>query len=102
MDVNFFMRILSINVRGTNSARKRRAIKSLIIETKAEMICLQETKREVVNKEFCQSFWPDKDFGWVYSGSNGASGGLITLWKKSAFSLDKLWGVSGALAIKCT
>ncbi|KAL8499831.1 hypothetical protein ACS0TY_019718 [Phlomoides rotata] len=66
------------------------------------MVCLQETKREVVNNELCESFLPDKDLGWVYSGSNGASGGIITLWKKSAFSLDILWGVPGALAIKGT
>ncbi|KAL8493950.1 hypothetical protein ACS0TY_024935 [Phlomoides rotata] len=62
----------------------------------------KETKREVVNKVFCSSLWPDKDFDWVYSGSNGASGGLITIWKKSIFSLDCHWGVPGALSIKGT
>ncbi|KAL8556290.1 hypothetical protein ACS0TY_003927 [Phlomoides rotata] len=96
------MKILSINARGTNSCRKRRAIKNHIFETKAEMVCIQKSKREVVNQEFCESFWPDKDLGWVYSGSMGASGGIITLWKKPAFSLDNQWGVPGALAIKGT
>ncbi|KAL8543151.1 hypothetical protein ACS0TY_003882 [Phlomoides rotata] len=66
------------------------------------MVCLQETKREVVNQEFCESLRPDKDFGWGYSGSNGASGGLITLWRNSIFTLDNQWGTSGALAIKGT
>ncbi|KAL8518367.1 hypothetical protein ACS0TY_009664 [Phlomoides rotata] len=96
------MKILSINASGTNSCRKRKEIKHLIFETKADMVCIQETKREVVNKDFCNSFWPDKDFRWVYSGSNGASGGLITMWKNSVFSLENQWGVAGALAIQGT
>ncbi|KAL8554365.1 hypothetical protein ACS0TY_002515 [Phlomoides rotata] len=66
------------------------------------MVCLQETKREVVNQEFCESLWPDKDFAWVYSRSNRASGGLITIWRNSVFAMDNQWGVSGALAIKGT
>ncbi|KAL8507119.1 hypothetical protein ACS0TY_017855 [Phlomoides rotata] len=41
------MQAESINSRGTNSCRKRKAIKNLIFETKAEMVCLQESKREV-------------------------------------------------------
>ncbi|KAL8470035.1 hypothetical protein ACS0TY_032777 [Phlomoides rotata] len=56
----------------------------------------------MVNQVFCESIWPDKDFGWVYSGSMGASGGLTTMWKKSAFSMDNQWGVHGVLAIKGT
>ncbi|KAL8483186.1 hypothetical protein ACS0TY_026022 [Phlomoides rotata] len=63
------------------------------------MVCLQETKREVVNAQFCESLWPDKDFGWVYSGSCGASGGLITIWKNSKFNLHDQWRTKGALAI---
>ncbi|KAL8514979.1 hypothetical protein ACS0TY_013895 [Phlomoides rotata] len=47
MKDRFFMKILSIKSRGTNSCRKRKTIKNLFIETKAEMVCLQETKREV-------------------------------------------------------
>ncbi|KAL8479526.1 hypothetical protein ACS0TY_026428 [Phlomoides rotata] len=94
------MKILSINARGTNIGRKRKAIKNLIRETKADMVCLQETKREVLNKEFCDSIWPDRDFGWVYSGSKAVSGGLLTLWKNSVFSLDRQWGAPGALTIQ--
>ncbi|KAL8544569.1 hypothetical protein ACS0TY_004955 [Phlomoides rotata] len=94
------MKILSLNSRGTNSFRKRRLIKALIRETKADMVCMQETKREVVNTQFCESLWPDKEFGWAYSGSRGASGGLITLWRKTAFNLSDQWSTSGALAIK--
>ncbi|KAL8533495.1 hypothetical protein ACS0TY_009773 [Phlomoides rotata] len=63
------------------------------------MVCLQETKREVVNAQFCESLWPNKDFGWVYSGSCGASGGLITIWKNSKFNLQDQWSTKGALAI---
>ncbi|KAL8488413.1 hypothetical protein ACS0TY_024620 [Phlomoides rotata] len=68
--------------------------------TREEMVCIQETKREVINKEFCESIWPDKDFGWAFSGSSGTSGGLLTIWKISSFYLENQWGVPGALAIK--
>ncbi|KAL8503150.1 hypothetical protein ACS0TY_022046 [Phlomoides rotata] len=60
----------------------------------------KETKREIVNTSFCESLWPDKEFGWAYSGSIGAAGGLITLWKNSSFTLDDQWSTEGALAIK--
>ncbi|KAL8512786.1 hypothetical protein ACS0TY_019064 [Phlomoides rotata] len=51
------------------------------------LVCFQETKRDIINTSFCDSLWPDKDFGWAYSGSSRASGGLITFWRSSAFTL---------------
>ncbi|KAL8555169.1 hypothetical protein ACS0TY_003106 [Phlomoides rotata] len=94
------MLILSLNARGTNSCRKRKLIKDLIRDTKADIVCLQETKWEIVNNSYCEALWPDKDFGWTYCGSNGASGGLITIWRSSVFTLLDHWSTNGALAIK--
>ncbi|KAL8509574.1 hypothetical protein ACS0TY_016699 [Phlomoides rotata] len=94
------MLILSLNARGTNSSRKRKSIKELIKDTKADFVCLQETKREVVTVSFCEELWPGKEFKWIYSGSNGASGGLLILWKKQVFLMEQLWGTEGALAMK--
>ncbi|KAL8529933.1 hypothetical protein ACS0TY_007123 [Phlomoides rotata] len=42
----------------------------------------------------------DKNFGWVNSGSRGASGGLITMWRSSLFTLNDQWSTQGALAVK--
>ncbi|KAL8510060.1 hypothetical protein ACS0TY_017040 [Phlomoides rotata] len=64
------------------------------------MVCLQESKREIVNSVFCESLWPDNDFGWVYSGARGAVGGIIMMWRRSAFTVRDQWSTDGALAIK--
>ncbi|KAL8512924.1 hypothetical protein ACS0TY_019184 [Phlomoides rotata] len=94
------MKILSINARGTNSLRKRRAIKAIIKEVKPDFVCIQETKKDIISESFCGSFWPDKEFEWSYYGSKGASGGLLTIWRKLSFSLISQWGSDGALALK--
>ncbi|KAL8522425.1 hypothetical protein ACS0TY_012537 [Phlomoides rotata] len=93
------MKILSINTRGSNSYRKRKEIKELIRRNKVDIVCLQESKKKVVTKNLCESIWPDKDFNWIYSGSKGASGGLITIWKKQALTLVQQWGTTGALGL---
>ncbi|KAL8538469.1 hypothetical protein ACS0TY_000467 [Phlomoides rotata] len=94
------MKILSLNTRGTNSKRKRKRIKELVRDTKTDFLCVQETKKEVVTKDFCESLWIDKEFGWSYSGSCGAAGGMIIIWKKSTFKLEQQWSIPGALAIR--
>ncbi|KAL8506839.1 hypothetical protein ACS0TY_017654 [Phlomoides rotata] len=72
----------------------------MIRDNKADIVCLQESKREIINMVFCESLWPDNDFGWVYNGARGTTEGIITMWRSSAFTVCDQWSTSGALAIK--
>jgi exonuclease III len=45
------LKILSWNVRGINELDKRLRIKELIRDWKVDLVCLMETKMEVISRE---------------------------------------------------
>ena len=49
------MNIVSYNVRGLGRGVKWAAIRRLIKKEGVNMICLQETKKEVIDKAMCQA-----------------------------------------------
>lgn len=51
------MNIITFNVRGLGRGLKWPAIRRLVNKQKIDMICLQETKKEVINKSMCQALW---------------------------------------------
>jgi exonuclease III len=50
-------KIVSWNVRGMNEIEKRWKIRRLLREWKADIVCLQETKLEVISREVIRSVW---------------------------------------------
>jgi exonuclease III len=50
-------KIISWNVRGMNEYEKRIKIRRRLREWKADIVCLQETKMEVINIEVVRSVW---------------------------------------------
>jgi exonuclease III len=50
-------KIISWNVRGMNEYEKRIKIMRRLREWKADIVCLQETKMEVINIEVVRSVW---------------------------------------------
>jgi exonuclease III len=44
-------------VRGLNELEKRTKIRGLLREWKADIVCLQETKMEVISREVVHSVW---------------------------------------------
>ena len=51
------MKIFSWNIRGSSSPSKRRAIKEAIYKANPDLVVLQETKREEINRRFVGSIW---------------------------------------------
>lgn len=51
-------KILSWNVRGINSQEKWDAIRSKIMESNCDIVCLQETKRELFDLAYLKIFCP--------------------------------------------
>lgn len=51
------MNIISYNVRGLGRGVKWPTIKRLVIRHKVDMLCLQETKKEFIDKSTCQALW---------------------------------------------
>jgi len=78
-------KILDWNVRGLNSERKWNSIRDKITETNCDIICLQETKRESLDKVYIRNFCPPTFDSHLFLPSNGASGGIAIIWKSSMF-----------------
>jgi exonuclease III len=49
MDSNILLKILNWNLRGINSEKKWLALASKIAESNCDIVCVQETKRELFN-----------------------------------------------------
>jgi exonuclease III len=73
-------------VRGINSQTKLSAIWSKIIETKCDIISLQETKKETFDQNFIRQFCPPTFDHFEYVPSVGSLGGTIIIWLSSRFS----------------
>jgi exonuclease III len=85
------IKILSWNVRGLNLEEKRMKIKSLLREWKADVVCFQETKIQVVTRELIQSLWGGAQVDWCYLGAQGASGGILIMWDRRVVEKVEEW-----------
>lgn len=55
------MRMMSFNLRGMDGRVKWKFVKNMVIKEEIQLLCLQETKRENINKETCQALWGDHE-----------------------------------------
>ena len=74
------MKILSWNVRGLGRREKRSVIKDLLCHEKPDIVILQETKRELIDKRLISSIWGVRYKEWSFLPSVGRSGGIIIIW----------------------
>ena len=82
---NRLWNILCWNIRGFNSSDKWDAVRNKIEESACSIICLQETKKELVDLPFIRNFAPKHFDQFNFIPSNGASGGLLVIWCSSVF-----------------
>lgn len=75
--------ILIWNARGLNMKARRDAVREVIFSSKADIVCLQETKVASMDHFlFCSVFGSDFD-KFVLLPADGTRGGLIIAWKSS-------------------
>jgi len=77
------MRLVSWNVRGLGGLEKRKEVKDLVKEKLPFVLCLQETKLQLIDVFLCTSLWGNSNHDYSYSPSVGASGDLLTAWDTS-------------------
>ncbi|XP_058775206.1 uncharacterized protein LOC131649462 [Vicia villosa] len=81
------MIVVSMNMRGGGSSAKRKRVASLIQKGGPEICFLQETKLSSLSSRMVKELWGDENVEWSVSDSVGASGGILTMWKKDYFDL---------------
>ena len=74
------LRIVSWNVRGLNELDKWLRVRNLIRNWKADIVCLQETKLELINRDVICSLWGGQHVDWLYLDFVGASSGVLLMW----------------------
>jgi hypothetical protein len=78
--------ILSWNVRGLNSPNKRIMVRNLLRQWRVDIVCLQETKLELISKTVINSIWGCPYVDWCYVAGIGAAGGILLTWDKRVVS----------------
>jgi exonuclease III len=81
------MIVLTMNIRGLGSRVKKRKIRELVQAEKVEFLALQETKSEDISESLIHSLWGGDDCDWVHLPATGNSGGILSIWRKSLFSI---------------
>ena len=74
------MKIISYNVMGLGGFEKRSEVKRLVADKKPFVLCLQESKLNVVDDLLIKAIWGSTSLGFFFQPSMGASGGLLTVW----------------------
>lgn len=81
--------ILSWNIRGIGNKTARLNLRKLIEKHKPVIICIQESKCIDFSDSVKDSIWPLQDHDWMFSPSEGLSGGLILSWNKTLVNIVK-------------
>ena len=94
------MKIMTYNIRGLGGRIKRKVVKQLVKEKEVEMLCIQESKLEIVDLRICKQVWGDSEVEWKVIPALNSAGGIITMWNKGDFSVTEEFLGVGVLGLK--
>ena len=80
------LRILSWNIRGLGKSTNQGNLKEVIASNKPHIVCIQETKLELLHQREASKWWNGSDPGMIMQPSRGASAGMIILWDQNQLS----------------
>jgi hypothetical protein len=70
--VSMKLKIITWNVRVLNDKEKRLRVRNLIKLWGTDVICLQETKLDLITSGIICSLWGSQHVDWLYCGSDGS------------------------------
>jgi len=94
------MKIISYNVRGLGGFEKKADVRRFLQDKCPFVVCLQESKLSVVDDFIVKSIWGSAGCGYSFQASNGASGGIITMWDPLVVEVWCTLSLRHALIIK--
>jgi len=74
-------KILIWNVRGLNRKSRRDAVRSMVADTRPDIVCLQETKKEATSRRMVMSMLGGDFDEFVTLPAVGTRGGILVAWK---------------------
>jgi hypothetical protein len=97
----FFMKqkILSWNVRGINNPHKRDRVKFWLRQWQCDIVCLQETKLDTLDRRVIRSVWGNPYVDWAVLDAVGTAGGVLLMWDKRV--VEKIDSFVGRFSVSC-
>uniref|UniRef100_A0A8I7B228 Endonuclease/exonuclease/phosphatase domain-containing protein n=1 Tax=Hordeum vulgare subsp. vulgare TaxID=112509 RepID=A0A8I7B228_HORVV len=89
------------NVRGLNSRARCCAIRSLICTTRASIVCLQETKMELVCSSIVLDTLGSEFDGSTYLPADGTRGGILIAWNSRAVTISDPYSPRMRSRLRC-
>jgi len=83
------MNIISYNIRGLGRGVKWSSIRRLVTKYQVDLLCIQETKREQIDRGVCQALWGDTDLNWETQPASNIAGGLLCIWNDKVFKVER-------------
>ena len=83
------MNIITYNARGLGRGVKWPAIRRLVNKQHVDMLCIQETKKELIDRDICQALWGDPEVQWADQPATHTAGGILCLWSEKAFRMER-------------
>ena len=93
------IKILSWNIRGVNDSDKRKVIKNLIRTNRVDLVCLQETKVQVMNIEMVRSLGVGRFLNWIALNAKGSARGILLFWDKRRINMVDY--MVGSFSVSC-
>lgn len=82
--------VLCWNVRGLNNPVKKKAVREFITSVKVNLVCLQETKLDVIDQYVVmQCVGPSFD-GFAYLPAEETRGGILLAWDSTVIAIDHI------------
>ena len=83
------MNIITYNARGLGRGVKWPAIRRLVNKQHVDMLCIQETKKELIDRDICHALWGDPDVQWADQPATHTAGGILCLWSEKVFRMER-------------
>ncbi|KAL5179275.1 hypothetical protein HKD37_01G000613 [Glycine soja] len=64
-------------------------VRRLVRKHKVDILCIQETKKEQIDKPTCQALWGDMDVVWEFQPAVNTAGGLLCIWNEQVFKVER-------------
>lgn len=93
------MKLCSYNIRGFGGSSKKKEVSQIVRANKLDMICIQETKAEVVYHRMCALMWDDDDFSMCFNLSSSRAWGLVIIWRNGSFTLEESFSGESFLGV---
>lgn len=96
------MKIISWNLRGLGARPKRALIKDLLVKENPDLVILQETKLNQIDRRVIKFVWSSRHVGWLHLEASNSAGGILIMWKNSSIEVSNSILGAFTISIECS